>query len=162
MSILNDLGYKVSENSIKEGLSTVIHRGRMEVLNQQPLVVYDGAHNEPAIENLQKTIDMYYKDLDRVYIISILKRKDYQKMIELLMKDKDATFIFTSGNDENKYATSEELYETARKYDNGLLYKMPIEKAIEFAMNTQKNIVNFVIGSFYTYGTVVDQIKTLQ
>lgn len=162
MSILNDLGYKISENSIKEGLSTVIHRGRMEVLNQQPLVVYDGAHNEPAIENLQKTIDMYYKDLDRVYIISILKRKDYKKMIELLMKDKDATFIFTSGNDENKYATSEELYETARKYDNGLLYKMPIEKAIEFAMNTQKNTVNFVIGSFYTYGTVVDHIKTLQ
>ena len=110
MNILNELGYTVSEESIRKGISTVVHKARMEKINDDPLIIYDGAHNEPAIRNLQNTIDMYYKDCQRTYIISILERKDYSKMLELIMEDKNATFILTSGNNARKFATNEELY----------------------------------------------------
>ena len=53
IKIINELGYNVSIQSIKRGLKTVIHKGRMELLNNDPTIVYDGAHNEPAMENLQ-------------------------------------------------------------------------------------------------------------
>lgn len=159
-NILNELGYHVGIKNIQKGLSTVIHRGRMEQLNDNPIIIYDGAHNEPAIQNFQDMVKMYYKGMKRVYIISILKRKNYNKMLKLIAEDKEAVFILTSGNNPEIYAASEELYECMKKIaDIDKIYKNSLEKAIEWAMNSSFDTVNFVIGSFYTYGTVVDIIQ---
>lgn len=163
IKILNNLGYNVSEKSIKEGLKTVIHKARMETLNANPLIIYDGAHNEPAIDNLKSMVDMYYRDFDRVYIVSILKRKDYQKMIQLLLEDKDAKFIFTSGNDMERYASKEKLYEVALKYGKGQkIEKKNFDEAIEDIFKVGDNTANFIVGSFYTYGTTVDKIEEIK
>lgn len=159
--ILNKLGYYVSLDSIYIGLKTVIHKGRMEQLNNRPVIIYDGAHNEPAIKNLQEMINMYYATNKRVYIISILKRKDYNKMLKLIAEDKDALFILTSGNNSDTYASNDELYECMKKYVNiNKIYKKSLDEAIVSAMNSAFDTVNFVIGSFYTYGTVIDIIKS--
>ncbi len=160
IKILNNIGYKVSEENIRKGLSTVIHKGRMEILNKEPLIIFDGAHNEPAIENLQNTVQMYYKNMKKFYIVSVLKRKDYEKMLKLLLEDKNATFILTSGNDVERYASGEELYNVAMKYKcegQDVLIKT-LDEAIKFAMNEKEDVVNFVVGSFYVYGTVVRQL----
>lgn len=160
MKILNKLGHNVTEYSIREGLKTVIHKARMEVLNKSPLIIYDGAHNEPAIENLQSMINMYYNNFKRIYIVSILERKDYEKMIQLLMKDEEAEFIFTSGNDPERYATKEELHKVALKYrTNQKIYMKDLEDAIDNIFKENKNIANFIVGSFYTYGTVINKIN---
>ena len=163
MQILNELGYEVTSQSIRAGLETVIHKGRMEQLNDNPIIVYDGAHNEPAIKNLQNMVHMYYSNYKRVYIISILKRKDYDKMLKLLAEDKEALFVLTSGNNSDSYATSDELYEYMKKYtsEKNILMKN-IENAIEDAMNNNIDTVNFVVGSFYTYGTVVSKIEEIK
>lgn len=163
MQILNELGYEVTGKSIRAGLETVIHKGRMEQLNNNPIVVYDGAHNEPAIKNLQNMVHMYYSNYKRVYIISILKRKDYDKMLKLLAEDKGALFVLTSGNNSDSYATSDELYEDMKKYttEENILMKN-IENAIEDVMNSNIDTVNFVVGSFYTYGTVVSKIEEIK
>ncbi len=158
--ILNALGYNISFENIKNGLKTVIHKGRMEQLNDKPLIIFDGAHNEPAIKNLQDMIKMYYKEMKRIYIISILKRKDYTKMLRIIAEDKDATFILTSGNDTNIYVSSDDLYECMKQFTkNDKIYKKRLEDAIEYAKNANFDTVNFIIGSFYTYGTVINTIN---
>ena len=163
MKILNELGYEVTSSSIRAGLETVIHKGRMEQLNDNPIIVYDGAHNEPAIKNLQNMVHMYYSNYKRVYVVSILKRKDYDKMLKLLAEDKEALFILTSGNNPASYATSDELYEYMKKYTTvENIHKKSIEEAIEDAMNSNINTVSFVVGSFYTYGTVVNKIEDIK
>lgn len=163
MKILNSLGYKINSESIFKGLSTVIHKARMEKLNDNPLIIYDGAHNVPAIINLQEMINMYYKNNKRTYIISILKRKDYIKMLEMLAQDKDANFILTSGNDINKFVSSEELFNCIKKYNlKGQVIQKNIEDALIEIMNRKDNRVNFVIGSFYVYGIVNKVIKEFQ
>lgn len=158
--ILNELGYHVNSESIKIGLKTVIHRARMEQINDKPIIIYDGAHNEPAIKNLQDMIKMYYTKMKRVYIISILKRKDYNKMLKLIAEDKEAVFILTSGNNSETYASSDELYECMKQFaDINKIYKKSLDDAIDEAMNSDLSTANFIIGSFYTYGTVIDIIK---
>lgn len=162
INILNQMGYIVEEKNLRSGLSTVIHRGRMEVINKNPLIIYDGGHNEAAIKNLKVTIDMYYKELNKVFIISILKRKDYNKILELLMQDKDATFILTSGNSDERYTSGEALYKVAKKYkkENQKIYVESLDNAIKEACgNNQKNTVTFVVGSFYIYGDVIRIIE---
>ncbi len=159
--ILNKLGYHISTNSIQNGLKTVIHKGRMEQINDKPIIIFDGAHNEPAIKNLQDMVKMYYAKMKRVYIISILKRKDYNKMLKLVAEDKAAIFILTSGNNPKLFASSDELYECMKQYaDIDRIYKKSLNEAIEDALlNSNIDLVHFVIGSFYTYHTVVDIIN---
>ena len=158
-NVLNELGYEVSEESIREGLKTVVHHARMETLSQKPLIIFDGAHNEPAIKNLQEMIEAYYGDFKKTYIISILKRKDYRKMLEMLSKDKDARFILTSGNDEERYTSAEELYNVAEEYiDKNKLQIKSLNKAIKEAVEAKDNNAYFVVGSFYVYGDVKEMI----
>lgn len=159
INVLNRCGYAIDIENIREGLKNVVHKGRMEQLNSNPIIVFDGAHNEPAIHNLLDMVNMYYKQKKRVYIISILARKDYQKMLKLLAKDEKATFVMTSGNDE-KYTTPDELYKCMNEYVNeDRIIKKDLKVAIQDAMDADENTVNLVIGSFYTYGTVLDEIE---
>lgn len=162
MKILNNLGYSITEESIRKGLSTVVHKARMEVLSKEPLIIYDGAHNEPAIENLKETVKMYYSNYRRRYVISILRRKDYKKMIQLLLEDTEASFILTSGNDAKRFATSKELYEVATKYSKGQeILQKSFDEAIEFIMNND-NYANFIVGSFHVYGTTISKLNNLK
>ena len=162
IKILNKLGYNINEESIKNGLQTVIHKGRMEKLNDNPIIVFDGAHNEAAIENLKEMVKMYYSNHKRVYIISILKTKDYKKMLKILAEDDSVIFILTSGDNSSKFLTSDELYDCIKEYVlMQRLYKKDLEDAITDVMISSANTVNFVVGSFYVYGIVVDKIKNI-
>ena len=163
MKILNNLGYNITEESIRKGLSAVVHKARMEVLSKEPLIIYDGAHNEPAIENLKETVKMYYSNYKRRYVISILRRKDYEKMIQLLLEDTEASFILTSGNDAKRFATSKELYEVAKKYSKGQeILQKSFDETIEFIMNMHDGCVNFIVGSFHVYGTTISKLNNLK
>lgn len=160
IDIIKEYGYDITETCIKEGLKTVIHKARMEVLKERPLIIYDGAHNEPAIKNLKSTVDMYYANRKRRYIVSILARKDYEKMLKLLLVDENAEFVFTSGDNSERYATKEELYEVALKYQKGQkLYKNDLHETLKNVANEENDIVNFVIGSFYVYGIAVNDVQ---
>ena len=162
MKILRKNGYEVSDANIREGLKTVIHKARMEKLSDKPFIVYDGAHNTPAMENLQSMVAMYYSDFDRVYIVSILKSKDYRKMLKILASDKEGKFIFTSGNDAERYVDGNTLYECMKEYvDEDKISQMTLEDAIISTKNSDENTVNLVVGSFYVYGDVVRTIKNM-
>ena len=162
MKILKDKGYEVSDESIREGLKTVIHKARMEKLLSKPFIVYDGAHNTPAMENLQSMVAMYYSDFDRVYIVSILKSKDYRKMLKILASDKEGKFIFTSGNDVERYVDGNTLYECMKEYvDEDKISTMTLEDAIISTKGSDENTVNLVVGSFYVYSDVVRTIKNM-
>ena len=78
------------------------------------------------------------------------------------MQDKDATFILTSGNSEERYTSGEALYKVAKKYkkENQKIYVESLDNAIkEVCGNNQKNTVIFVVGSFYIYGDVIKIIE---
>lgn len=156
---LYDYGYNISVSSILSGLKTAIHKGRMEKLNNHPTIIFDGAHNEPAVKNLLDMAKMYYPNKKRVYIISILTRKDYTNMLKILSHDKEATFVVTSGNSD-KFATSNELYECMKQYTNEAnIHTDDLEFAIQNALNGKNDSVYFIIGSFYTYHTVIKNIN---
>lgn len=162
IKILRDKGYEISEENLRKGLKSIIHHGRMESLNQNPLIIFDGAHNEPAINNLNKTIDMYYKDYKKTYIISILKAKDYPRILQLLLEKNEGTFIFTNGNSTERYTSNKDLYNESIKYkkENQEIYMKELEEAInEVKSKYDKNNVTFIVGSFYVYGDVIKQIK---
>ncbi len=157
--ILKSKSYNIKDEALREGLKTVIHKARFETISTNPTIIYDGAHNKPAIENLINNINMYYKNDKKVYIISILKTKDYNSMLKQILKDEEAVFIFTTGNSSERYVAKEDLIETAKKYTNNVnLYAKDLNSAIDFAKQNYKNSIIFIIGSFYIYGTVINHL----
>lgn len=161
VEILKEKGVKIEDNSIREGLRTVIHRARFEKLSSNPEIIYDGAHNPQAIENLIHNINQYYKNKNKVFVISILTTKDHKSMVNMLAKEfPDAVFYFTSGSNEPRYVKAEEL---EGDIDTNLDSHIEnLETIISTLMKVYKNNTDttiFTIGSFYVYGTVLDCIN---
>lgn len=156
--ILKENGFDLDEDIILKGLKTVIHPGRFEKIYEKPTIIFDGGHNEQAIDNLKETIDIYYQKEKKIYVISILKKKDYKRVLDQILDD-DNIYIFTSGNDGKLYADNNVLYEYAKqKVKNNEIYKMELDDAIGFCKE-KLDCVSFIIGSFYVYGDVVDLLK---
>ena len=153
--MLRKKGYKIDEAIIKKGLGQVVHRARFEMISRYPKVIFDGGHNEDAIQNLKKTIDMYYPNERKVYILSTLKTKDYKTIIKLLTNDKNGIFYFTTGIDSNRYVDGKVLYKEAQKYLKENFYYSDLENAIKTAKEKYKENVILIIGSFYVYSDVL-------
>lgn len=156
--ILNKKGYKIKEEAIRNGLKTVIHKARFETLSKDPLVIFDGGHNENAIKNLVSTLNQYYSKKEKVFIVSILKTKDYKTVIENLLKQ-DGIFIFTSGNDKTRYVSKEDLLEVAKKYKTHDIFAYELGDGIHKALNDYKDRLICIIGSFYVYSYVKEILQ---
>lgn len=151
--------YPMPEKGVRAGLKTVVHKARFEKLHENPTIIYDGAHNEPAVDNLKNSVNMYYPNSKKVYIVSILNTKDYQSMLKKLITNSDDIYIFTSGN-HSKYVLKEELFQKAKKIGkNNNLYQYELQEALKIVLEKYKDYTIFIIGSFYVYGDVVKFLK---
>ena len=82
LEAMKELGIKLSEEKIRIAFERAAWSGRFEVLGRKPYVVMDGAHNEDAVRRLTETITFYFTNKRIVYIMGVLKDKDYTKMIQ--------------------------------------------------------------------------------
>lgn len=158
MKILKEEGFEITESAIKDGLKTVIHKGRFEIINENPTIIFDGGHNENAIQNLKNTIQRQYPDQKKVFIFSILQTKDYATVLKELLEDQESIFIMTSGNQEGKFVNQEILYQEASRYRRHNLYAFDLKEAIHLAKRNYSNSIIFIIGSFYVYQNVLEEV----
>jgi len=159
LNILKQKGFKIEEKAIREGLKNVVHHARMEKISQKPLIIFDGGHNESAIQNLKQNINQYYNNKNRVYIISILQTKDHSTIIKELTEDKNAIFYFTDGIKEKPYVKAEILAKEAREYiDENRIIISSIENAVKESKEKYKDRNIFIVGSFYIYKKVMESI----
>jgi len=61
LEVLATKGFSISRDSIINGLAQVNWAGRFQILNRQPLVVVDGAHNPDAAQRLKQSLVTYFK-----------------------------------------------------------------------------------------------------
>ncbi|MGM7720955.1 bifunctional folylpolyglutamate synthase/dihydrofolate synthase [Metabacillus sp. Hm71] len=99
---------KLSEDQLRKGLKGATWKGRFELVNNNPEVIIDGAHNKEGIESLLETLTRHYPDRSIHILFSALKDKDYAQMIERLSTIA-ASMHFTTF-DFPRAATAFELY----------------------------------------------------
>ena len=56
LEVLRNKGYNMSDENIIEGMKNAKWPGRMEIINESPLIVIDGAHNPGAADNSKRCI----------------------------------------------------------------------------------------------------------
>lgn len=108
---LSDKGFAVSEEALRKGLKETKWRGRFEVIRKKPLFIVDGAHNEDAAQKLANSIEFYFTNRRIIYIMGVLKDKEYEKIIKLTHEYADQ--IITVTPPDNKRALP--AYELAKE-----------------------------------------------
>lgn len=74
-------GLPLDQAALRKGLASSQWPGRMEVVNDAPLVLLDGAHNLPGIQALVKSIQDDFADRDVYVLVAILADKQYDLML---------------------------------------------------------------------------------
>ncbi len=76
--LLRDRGWKLSEASIREGLAKAGCIGRLELLQEKPVFLVDGAHNPQGVEALMKSLGALFLGRKIHFLMGVLADKDYR------------------------------------------------------------------------------------
>lgn len=83
----------LDETLVKEGLAITKWPGRLEHVQDQPLVIIDGAHNLKAARVLGKYLSSTLKNRKLTLVLGILDDKPHEKMLESLVPCADNIII---------------------------------------------------------------------
>ncbi len=142
-------GRSVQPECIEAALRVVSWLGRMEVLQETPLVIIDGAHNLPAIERLVQNMTARVGK-KQTLLFSALTRKDSQQMLLRLQGAlPDVNIILTSFHPSRGLSIARsdvEVYLDSSK----ISYEESFEDVIDrFASSTDDRSELWVTGSLY-------------
>ncbi len=110
VSLLRQAGFSISDQAVYQGLAQTRWPGRMEVLQRNPLILLDGAHNPDAAEKLAVSLENYFTNEQFLYIMGVLADKEYPKVIDRLAPTAAAFVTLTPAN--SRGLAAQELAET--------------------------------------------------
>ena len=144
--ILSDIqNFNIDINKAKTALKSSLWHCRFEIVHENPRIILDGAHNIHGIEALCDSFDKLSGS--KCIIFSALKRKEYEKMIEMVKNHCDKLIITTF-----EYNDVIDL-DQFKDYD----VEMDYSKAIDEAVKVYDNIL--ICGSLYFMSDVVLNYK---
>ena len=110
--------FPMNPSVIQESFQTVTWPGRMEVVQQSPTVILDGAHNIHALKRFVETVKQHGEDgTQQTILFSALKRKHYKEMVDYLRKELPearlvvTTFDYVGAIEKTDYPHSEVEFE---------------------------------------------------
>lgn len=91
--ILAEKEPKITLAAIRAGLAEVYWPGRFEVVEDQPVVVIDGAHNPDGARVLRRTLDEVFSGKNITFLLGILADKDIGGITSELVRSSDDVVI---------------------------------------------------------------------
>ena len=98
MNALAKRGFAVSEENLRKGFRETKWPGRFTVVQKHPLFIVDGAHNEDAAKRLAESIEFYFTNKRIIYIMGVLRDKEYEKIIDLTARYAESVITVTTPN----------------------------------------------------------------
>ena len=146
-------GFSIADTAIYAGLKNTHWEARLEVLQNQPLFLLDGAHNPAGISVLCRTLkkDFSYRRL--ILIFGSLADKDYRRMLQKIIP---LTSIIILTQLKTKRAVSvNDIMETVKKMGYPAIVTENVKQAIERAqaMANKQDLI-CATGSFYLAGEI--------
>ncbi len=139
----------VNYEFIKKGLEKTEWKGRLTKVCDKPLCFVDGAHNEAAWQALKNNVNKYFTNKQIIYIIGVLKDKEYQKMVNILCDTMEYAVVITPNTPRglDKKILAELIRNEGVKTDTADTPKEAVKKAVSFADKDYDNYMILVCGS---------------
>lgn len=152
---LDGSGIAVPERAVREGLRAARLPGRLEIVQREPTVVLDGAHNPEKARCLAVALRQLWPHRRLILVLGVLASKDIKDILMELVPSADLV-IATAPQVIGKPATPpEELARAVQRFGIAANVEPDPLKAIEQAIScAQADDLVCVTGSLYLVGAV--------
>ena len=152
VAILRREGLAISDEALREGLAAVTWKGRFEKLNDDPIVLFDGGHNEEGVRAAVKTVKACFGEQKLLVISGVMKDKDYDTIATALSSVADTVYTVTPANPRALPAA-----EYAKVIENKGIPAVPCSDFSEavgqaYARAKKDGAPLLCVGSLYAYG----------
>jgi len=156
---LQQKGYEITEKALRAGLKETQWPGRFTLLAKKPYFVVDGAHNEDASKKLAESIEFYFTNKRIIYIMGILRDKEYEKIIDLTHGYADQILTVATPNQARTLSSYELATEVAKVHQNVTAVDS-LEEAVEIAyLLAGKEDVIIAFGSLSFTGKLMNILE---
>jgi len=143
----------VKEKHIKDGLEKTEMTARMQIINDKPLTLVDGGHNEGCALALEKVLKNFIKT-DIHACIGMMADKDCEKYLSIILPL--CKSVTTTEPNNPRSISAEDLGKMAKKYcDNVFNAKTPKQARRLAEKNAGENGAVVICGSFYLAGEIL-------
>ena len=159
LRVLAKNGFPIKEQALRDGLKKTVWRGRFSVIAKKPLFIVDGAHNEDAAIKLADSIRFYFTNKKIIYIMGILKDKEYEKIIANTAPY--AEQIITVTTPKNPRALpAYELAKAVKDYHPNVTAVDSLQEAVEMSyLLADKDSVIIAFGSLSYLGELIEIVE---
>lgn len=150
-------GIKIPSMSIKEGIFNAKMRARVEVVQHNPIIIIDVAHNAASAKALSETIKKTFGYQKLILILGVSLHKDVKGMGEYLCPIADK--IILTKVDNPRAMSPEAIKEELKDFHNDFIITENTQSAIQIArsMATPLDLI-CITGSFYLAGEAMEAL----
>ncbi len=153
-ALLRNLEERITSETISQGLRLARWPARFEQMQRgTQRIILDGAHNPAGMSALRESLDCYFPERPRIYLLGILKDKDIDSMLERLLRPED--IVIATKPDSPRAEELSLLAEKARCRTPHVETAEDFEKALERTLElANSEFALIVTGSLYLVGGI--------
>ena len=162
IKIMRSIGVEIPDEAVRCGLARAVWHARFELLCDDPIVIYDGAHNSEGVDALYLSVKEYFGDAPLYCLSGTLADKDYAHTAQIISRIATRAYTITPDNPralsaENFAKCISDLGIEAHPSDS-------IAEAVRRAFYDAKaaGVPLICFGSLYTYGEVSSEILKIK
>ncbi|MBR5322085.1 MAG: bifunctional folylpolyglutamate synthase/dihydrofolate synthase [Clostridia bacterium] len=162
LSVLKGNGMNICEEDIRNGMAEVYWPARFEIINEEPLMIYDGAHNPEGLRACVDSIKRFFGG-KRVNIISgVMADKDVNSMLPVIAEVADE--VFTVIPDNPRSMDSKVYAEYFNNYGIKATAFKTIEEGVRAGLKSsaEKDCALISLGTLYMYGDIRDALERIK
>ncbi len=159
IELLRKRGLKISDEAVRRGLTDAKWRARFEIIDRDPTVIFDGAHNPQGIRAAVDSIKAYFGAQKVCVLTGVLRDKDYNVIAKTLAEVAGTAFTITPEN--QRALPAEEYAGVLNSFGINAIPCKNIAEALTCGKeaSNKKNTALCCLGSLYTYVDVIKSIK---
>ncbi|SEA28709.1 dihydrofolate synthase / folylpolyglutamate synthase [Pseudobutyrivibrio sp. ACV-2] len=151
VEIIKSLSLTVDNQTIEKGLANAVWPGRMQIINEAPFVMVDGAHNPAGVRALYESLVSEFPSERFSFIMAVMADKNYAEMADIIKLV--AKRIYTVTVDSDRALQAKELAEVLLDKGIDATACQSYEAAINQAYSYEEKII--VFGSLYFIGEIL-------
>lgn len=148
LQTVNQIGLPVSLAAIRQGFAEVSWPGRFEVLQREPVVLVDSAHNRDSAQRLKVALQDYFPGKSTILVFGASEDKDIRGMLSELLPGAKRMVITRSFHP--RAADPHELQKIAETFQCPTIIGSSVEEALQRALKlVDDDSIVLVTGSIF-------------
>ncbi|ODS35702.1 MAG: hypothetical protein A7315_05280 [Candidatus Altiarchaeales archaeon WOR_SM1_79] len=157
IKVLNAKGLNISEKNIREGFEKTRWLGRLELVQKEPTVILDCAHNPAGMKALKNALVKINPKGNLTLVLGIMRDKDISGIVEEIAPCADRVIV-TKPKFE-RAAEPKIIEKEVKKFCNNIITKSIVKEAVWYAIN-DASFEDFICitGSIYLVGEAMVEL----